>query len=346
MSYRVTIQPSGNSFEMTEDDTVLHAALNEGFHLPYGCRNGACGSCKGKLLQGEMDYGTYQSSALSDEERAAGFALFCVGRPRSDLVIESREIGAVKDIVVKKLPCRVQKVDRITDDVAVLHLSLPANERLQFLPGQYIEFILKDGMRKSFSIANAPHDDASVQLHVRHVPGGKFTDHVFNTMKEREIMRFEGPLGSFFLREDSEKPIVFVASGTGFAPIKAILEAAFQKSIQRDMVLYWGGRRPKDLYMADLVEQWVATHPNFRFVPVVSEALPEDNWTGRTGFVHRGVMEDLPDLSGHQVYACGAPPMVEAARHDFHHDCKLPLEEFHADAFTTAADLAKGKHAG
>ena len=345
MSYRITIQPSGNSFEMTEDDTVLHAALNEGFHLPYGCRNGACGSCKGKLLQGEMDYGTYQSSALSDEERAAGFALFCVGRPRSDLVIESREIGAVKDIVVKKLPCRVQKVDRITDDVAVLHLSLPANERLQFLPGQYIEFILKDGTRKSFSMANAPHDDASVQLHVRHVPGGKFTDHVFNTMKEREIMRFEGPLGSFFLREDSEKPIVFVASGTGFAPIKAILEAAFQKSVQRDMVLYWGGRRPKDLYMADLVEQWVATHPNFRFVPVVSEALPEDNWTGRTGFVHRAVMEDLPDLSGHQVYACGAPPMVEAARHDFHRDCKLPLEEFHADAFTTAADLAKGKHA-
>ncbi|HEY9381053.1 MAG TPA: CDP-6-deoxy-delta-3,4-glucoseen reductase [Burkholderiales bacterium] len=346
MSYRITIQPSGNSFEMTEDDTVLHAALNEGFHLPYGCRNGACGSCKGKLLQGEMDYGIYQSSALSDEERAAGYALFCVGRPRSDLVIESREIGAVKDIVVKKLPCRVQQIDKITDDVAVLHLSLPANERLQFLPGQYIEFILKDGTRKSFSMANAPHDDASVQVHVRHVPGGKFTDHVFNTMKEREIMRFEGPLGSFFLREDSDKPIVFVASGTGFAPIKAILEAAFQKSTQRDMVLYWGGRRPKDLYMADLVGQWVAAHPNFRFVPVVSEALPEDNWTGRSGFVHCAVMEDLPDLSGHQVYACGAPAMIDAARHDFHQDCKLPLEEFHADSFTTAADLAKGKHVG
>src|SRR5687768_7770431 len=202
MSYRITIQPSGNSFDMEEADTVLHAALNEGFHLPYGCRNGACGSCKGKLLHGEIDYGTYQRSALSDEERAAGFALFCVAHPRSDLVIESREIGAVKDIVVKKLPCRVQQIDKITDDVAVLHLSLPANERLQFLPGQYIEFILKDGSRRSFSMANAPHDDASIQVHVRHVPGGHFTDHVFTTMKERAIMRFEGPLGSFFLRED------------------------------------------------------------------------------------------------------------------------------------------------
>lgn len=346
MSYRVTIQPSGNSFTVEEGETVLHAALDEGFHLPYGCRNGACGSCKGKLLEGQIDYGTYQETALSDEERAAGFALFCVATPRSDLVIESREIGAVKDLVVRKLPCRVQKIDRITEDVIVLHLALPANERLQFLPGQYIEFILKDGSRKSFSMANAPHDDASIQVHIRHIPGGSFTDHVFNTMKEREIMRFEGPLGSFFLRDDSDKPIIFVASGTGFAPVKAILEAAFQKGEQREMVLYWGGRRPKDLYMRDLAEQWAAQYPNFRFVPVVSEALPEDNWTGRTGFVHHAVMEDYADLSRHQVYACGAPIMVEAARHDFHNERGLPLEEFHADSFTTAADLAKGKHVG
>ncbi|MFO7188358.1 MAG: CDP-6-deoxy-delta-3,4-glucoseen reductase [Pseudomonadota bacterium] len=346
MSYRVTIQPSGNSFTVEEDETVLHAALDDGFHLPYGCRNGACGSCKGKILAGEVEYGTYQNSALSDEERAAGFALFCVARPRSDLVIECREIGAVKDIPVRKLPCRVQKIDRITDDVIVLHLALPANERLQFLPGQYIEFILRDGSRRSFSMANAPHDDATLELHIRHVPGGSFTDYVFNTMKEREILRFEGPLGSFFLREDSDKPVIFVASGTGFAPIKSILEAAFREGVQRDMVLYWGGRRPKDLYMAALAEQWAATHPNFRFVPIVSDALPEDNWQGRTGFVHRAVMEDHADLSGYQVYACGAPVMVEAARHDFHHERGLPLEEFYADAFLTAADLAKGQHIG
>lgn len=346
MSKQVTIQPSGNTFEVPEGDTVLHAALEAGFHLPYGCRNGACGSCKGRVVAGEVDYGSYQDSALSDEERAAGYALFCVARPQSELMIECREISAVKDLVVRKMPCRVQKIERVNDDVIVLRLTLPANERLQFLPGQYIEFILRDGSRRSFSMANAPHDDATVELHIRHVPGGSFTDHVFSTLKERDILRFEGPLGAFFLREDSDKPVVFVAGGTGFAPIKAILEAAFQKGSERPMVLYWGGRRPQDLYMRELAEQWAKAHANFRFVPVVSEALPEDDWQGRTGLVHQAVMADLPDLSGHEVYACGTPAMVEAARHDFHHSCGLPLEAFHADAFTTAADLAKGLHIG
>jgi CDP-4-dehydro-6-deoxyglucose reductase len=342
MTTQVTIQPSGNTFKVPEGETILQAALAEGFHLPYGCRNGACGSCKGKVVGGAVDYGHYQLNALTEDERAAGYVLFCCAKPLGDVVIESREIGAVKDIVVRKLPCRVGKLEKVTDDVIVLSLKLPANERLQFLAGQYIEFILKDGSRRSFSMANAPHDDEFVQLHVRHVPGGHFTDHVFGAMKERDILRFEGPLGSFFLREDSDKPIVLVASGTGFAPMKAILEAAFRKGIERPMTLYWGGRRPDDLYMSALAEQWTRDHPNFRYVPVISEAKPDDAWTGRIGFVHRAVMEDLPDLSGHQVYACGVPIMVDSARHDFTHQCGLPLEEFHADSFTTAADLAKG----
>jgi CDP-4-dehydro-6-deoxyglucose reductase len=343
MTSQVTVQPSGQVFKVPEGETILQAGLAEGFHLPYGCRNGACGSCKGKILQGAVEYGHYQLSALSDDERAAGFALFCCAKPLSDLVIESREISAVKDIVVKKLPCRVAKIEKMTDDVAILSLKLPANERLQFLAGQYIEFILKDGSRRSFSMANAPFDDEHVQLHVRHVPGGQFTDHVFGAMKERDILRFEGPLGSFFLREEGERPILFVASGTGFAPIKAIIEAAFRKGIERPMTLYWGGRRPRDLYMSTLAAQWAAEHPNFRFIPVVSDAAPEDGWTGRTGFVHLAVMEDVPDMTGHQVYACGVPVMVDAARRDFTHKCGLPIEEFHADSFTTAADLAKGE---
>jgi CDP-4-dehydro-6-deoxyglucose reductase len=345
MTAQVTVQPSGHVFKVPEGETILQAALAEGFHLPYGCRNGACGSCKGKVVGGTVDYGHYQLSALSDDERAAGYALFCCARPLGDVTIECREIGAVKDIVVKKLPCRVGKLEKVTDDVIVLYLKLPANERLQFLPGQYIEFILKDGTRRSFSMANAPHDDEFVQLHVRHVPGGHFTDHVFSAMKERDILRFEGPLGSFFLREDSPKPIVFVASGTGFAPIKAILEAAFRKGVDRPMTLYWGGRRPKDLYLAALCEQWAKDHANFRYVPVISDAAAEDAWSGRTGFVHRAVMEDLPDLSGHQVYACGVPVMVDSARRDFTHQCGLPIDEFHADSFTTAADIAKGAKA-
>jgi CDP-4-dehydro-6-deoxyglucose reductase len=228
----------------------------------------------------------------------------------------------------------------MADDVMVLHLKLPANERLQFLAGQYIEFLLKDGSRRAFSMGNAPHDDEFLQLHVRHVRGGQFTEHVFGKMKERDILRFEGPLGTFFLREDSAKPIVFVASGTGFAPIKSILEHAFRKGVQRPMTLYWGGRRPKDLYMSELPSRWASEHAHFRYVPVVSDALPEDAWTGRTGFVHRAVMEDFPDLSGHQVYACGVPVMVDSARRDFVQQCRLPELEFYADSFTTQADLA------
>src|SRR5690349_23938354 len=343
--HRVTLQPSGLQFEVADGESVLAAALRQGYVLPYGCKNGACGSCKGKLLEGQLDYGVYQKKALPDEEKAAGKALFCQARPLTDIVIEARTIGAAKDIQVKTLPCRIQKMERRADDVMVLGLKLPANERLQFLAGQFIEFLLKDGRRRSFSMANAPHADELIELHVRHVAGGQFTEHVFNKMKERDILRFEGPLGTFFLREDSDKPIVFVASGTGFAPIKSIIEGAFKKGISRPMTLYWGGRRPKDLYLNDLAAKWASENPGFRYVPVVSEALAEDAWTGRTGFVHRAAMEDFPDLSGHQVYACGVPIMVDSARRDFVGACRLPEEEFFADSFTTQADL-KGNEAG
>jgi CDP-4-dehydro-6-deoxyglucose reductase len=339
--HRVTLQPSGLQFEVAEGESVLAAALRQGYVLPYGCKNGACGSCKGRLVEGELDYGVYQKKALTDEEKLQGKALFCQAKPLTDITIEARTIGAAKDIQVKMLPCRVQKLERAADDVMVLQLKLPANERLQFLAGQYIEFLLKDGSRRSFSMANAPHDDELIQLHVRHVAGGQFTDHVFGKMKERDILRMEGPLGTFFLREDSDKPIVFVASGTGFAPIKSVIEHALHKGIRRPMVLYWGGRRPKDLYMGGLAEKWAAEHPGqFQYVPVVSDALPEDQWAGRTGFVHRAVMQDFRDLSMHQVYACGVPIMVDSARKDFVEKCGLPELEFYADSFTTQADLA------
>jgi len=337
--HTVTLQPSGQQFQVEDGESILAAALRQQIILPYGCRNGACGSCKGKLLEGQVDYGVYQKKALPDEDKAQGKALFCQARPLGDVVIEARTIGATKDLQVKTLPCRVQKLERLADDVFALHLKLPANERLQFLAGQYLEFLLKDGSRRSFSMANAPHDDELIQLHVRRVAGGQFTDHVFGRMKERDILRFEGPLGTFFLRQDSDKPIVFVASGTGFAPIKSIIEAARHKGVTRPMTLYWGGRRPTDLYMNALAESWAG--PALRYVPVVSDALPEDGWGGRTGFVHRAVMQDFPDLSAHQVYACGVPIMVDSARKDFTTLCQLPEEEFFADSFTTQADLAR-----
>jgi CDP-4-dehydro-6-deoxyglucose reductase len=339
MTHQVTIRNTGHQFPAQEGESVLQAALNAGLVLPYGCRDGACGTCKGKLIEGKLDYGRYSEKVLTPAEREQGYALFCQGKPLGDVVIEAREVRRAGDIPVKKLPARVQRMQRAAEDVMILYLKLPANERLQFLPGQYVDLLLKDGTRRSFSMGNAPHDDEFVQLHVRHVVGGSFTDHVFATMKERDIVRFEGPLGTFFLREESDKPIVFVASGTGFAPIKAIIEAALQKGVTRPMTLYWGGRRPKDLYLDELPKQWAA-HPGFKYVPVISDALPEDGWSGRTGFVHRAVMQDFPDLSGHQVYACGVPIMVDSARRDFIAQCRLPENEFYADSFTTAADKA------
>ncbi len=338
--HSVTIQPSGHQFQVEDGEAVLAAALRQGFILPYGCKNGACGSCKGKIVSGAVDYGVYQKKALPDEEKAQGKALFCQAKPLGDLVIEARTISATKGIQVKTLPCRMQKMERLADDVMLLHLKLPASERMVFLAGQFVEFLLKDGSRRSFSMANPPHDAELIQLHVRHVAGGQFTDHVFAKMKERDILRFEGPLGTFFLREESDKPIVFVASGTGFAPIKAIIEHVLQVRIARPMTLYWGGRRPKDLYMHALAEDWAA-QGKLKYVPVISDGLPEDAWTGRTGFVHRAVMEDFPDLSMHQVYACGVPIMVDSARRDFIAQCRLPEDEFYADSFTTQADLAQ-----
>lgn len=341
MTFQVTVQPSGRQFTCDEGETVLSAAIRAGVGLPYGCKNGACGSCKGKLIEGSVTHGKHQEKALPAAEEEQGLSLFCCATPASDLVIEAREVRGAGDFPIKKVPCRVVNIDKVTDDVAILSLQLPAAERLQYRAGQYIEFLLKDGKRRSYSMANAPHLDEHITLHIRHLPGGVFTDHVFGSMKERDILRFEGPLGTFFLREDSDKPMVLLASGTGFAPIKAIIEHAASKKTARPMLLYWGGRRPRDLYMHALCEEWSKTLPNFRYVPVISDAQPEDQWQGRSGFVHQAVIADLPDLSNYQVYACGAPLMVDAARQDFTRLCNLPEEEFYADAFTSEADLAK-----
>lgn len=336
MPNQVTIKPSNHVFTMQGDESILDAALREGFVISYGCRNGACGTCKGRLLEGEVDYGAYQETALPEAEKRLGMALFCQARPRGDIVIECREIGAAKDVQIRTLPCRVQRMQRVAADIMVLDLKLPASERLQFLAGQYIDILLKDGTRRSFSLANAPHDDEFLQLHMRNY-GGPFSEHVFTKMKERDILRFEGPLGTFFLREDSDKPIILLASGTGFAPIKAIVEHAFHTRSPRSLVLYWGARVRADLYMNAVPERWAREHNNFQYVPVLSEPLPGDNWNGRTGFVHEAVMKDIADMSGCQVYACGAPVMVDAAHRNFTSRCGLPEEEFFSDAFTPAA---------
>jgi CDP-4-dehydro-6-deoxyglucose reductase len=340
MTFQITVQPSGHQFSCDDDETVLSAAMRAGVGLPYGCKNGACCSCKGKVVSGSITHRPHQRRALTEEEEAAGMSLFCCAVPQSDLVLQAREVAGSGDFPVKKMPSRVSTMEKMAPDVMVISLQLPANETLEYRAGQYIEFLLRDGKRRSYSMASAP-GAGPVTLHIRHMPGGLFTDQVFGTMKERDILRFEGPLGTFFVREDSEKPMVLLASGTGFAPIKAIVEQMKASDSARQMVLYWGGRRPQDLYMDALCRQWAEEMPNFRYVPVVSDAQPEDSWSGRTGYVHRAVVEDLPDMSGYQVYACGAPIVVESAKREFVQQCQLPEDEFYADAFTTEADLAQ-----
>jgi len=338
--FSVAVQPSGRTFSAHHDETLLAAGIRQGVGLPYGCKDGACGSCKCKLVSGSVIHGPHQSKALSPEEAANGFVLTCCAKPGSDLVLESRQVSAEGAMPIKKMPTRVNSLQRVSDDVMVVQLQLPANDTFQYRAGQYIEFLLRDGARRSYSMANAPQG-STVELHIRHMPGGKFTDHVFGAMKEKEILRVEGPHGSFYLREDSDKPLILLASGTGFAPIKALLEHMMAKDIKRKATLYWGGRRPADLYMNAWVREFQSKMPTLDYVPVVSDALPADQWSGRTGYVHAAVLADFPDLSAYEVYACGAPIVVESAKKEYVTQAGLPEDAFFADAFTSEADKAK-----
>lgn len=341
MGFQISVQPSGHVFTAEADESILDAALRQGFTLPYGCRDGACGSCRGKVLSGTVDHGRAQKTSLSEAERQAGGALFCCASARSDLVIESRELRSGQELPAKTLPARVHKLTRVASDVMIVELKLPPNQRLQFFAGQYIEILLKEGRRRAFSLANAPHDDSCLQLHIRQVPGGFFTGQVFSSLQERDLLRFNGPHGGFYLREDSNKPMLLVAGGTGFAPIKAIVEHALAEGSNRPMTIYWGGRRRDDLYLQSLAEQWAREHAHIAFVPVLSDPPEGDDWQGRRGFVHAAAMADFPDLSGHQVYVCGSPAMVLAARRDFVGQCQLPEGEFFADSFDYASDAAR-----
>ena len=341
MSFQVTLQPSGLHFEAAPDETVLASALAAGLLLPYSCRDGACGVCKSRIVSGEVDLGRISESTLTTADREAGLALLCCATPRSDLVVEVRQVTRAGDIPVKKLPCRVQKLTRAAPDVIVLEIKLPASEKFQFIAGQYIDFLLADGKRRSFSIASAPSGADFLELHIRLVPGGQFTTHVFEKLKERDILRFEGPLGGFRLHEESTRPIVLLAGGTGFAPIKSIVEHAIasgQSRPPRPMTLYWGSRDLAGLYQLELARSWEALLPGFRCIPVLSDATPADAWSGRSGLAHHALMADLPDLSGHEVYACGSPAMIDAARADLTARCGLPQEAFFADAFSFSND--------
>ena len=343
MAFQIVVQPSGRSFTVEGDETLLSAGIRQGLNMPYGCKDGACGSCKCKKISGEVQLGTYQTKALSDKERAQGLVLTCCATALSDVVLESKQVTSADAFPMKKMPVRVASMEKVSSDVMRIFLQLPATELMQYHAGQYVEFLLRDGSRRAYSMANAPHtlaaDAPKVELHIRHMPGGKFTDHVFGAMKEKDIQRVEGPQGSFYLREESATPIVLLASGTGFAPIKALIEHMQHKGITRPTRLYWGGRRPSDLYLNDWVLAQLPLMPHLQYIPVVSDALPEDAWSGRTGFVHMAVLQDTPSLAAYQVYACGAPIVVDSAKRDYVASGLLE-DDFFADSFTSEADKA------
>lgn len=336
MAYQVTVRPSGHTFSVAEQESVLEAALRQGIILPYGCRNGACGSCMGIVLEGQVSYEGGPPPALAVADAAANRALFCQARPGSDLAIEVREVDAARDIEIKTLPCRVDKLEHLAHDVIRVYLKLPSTERLQFLAGQYIDVLIKDHEPRAFSIANAPHDDEFVELQIRYVEGGLFTDRVFHHMEDKALLRIRGPLGTFFLREDTDRPVILIGGGTGFAPLNGILEHAFETGIDRPIHLFWGVRARRDLYLDELPARWTQIHANFQYTPVLSQPLTEDGWNGETGLVTDSVLAHYPDLSGHDVYMSGPPIMVESGYSLFQQH-GLDTSRFFSDAFEYAA---------
>ena len=336
MTFQVTIQSSGHTFSVNPEESVLDAALRQGIILPYGCRNGACGSCMGTLKAGTVNYRNGRPSGLSETDATEDKALFCQARPVTDLTIQVQEVDAARDIEVKTLPCRVNKLEHLAHDVIRIYLKIPDTERLQFLAGQYIDVLLKDHTPRAFSIANPPHDDKFIELHIRNVKGGYFSAQVFNQMQEKAMLRFKGPLGTFFLREDTDRPAILIGGGTGFAPLKGMLEHAFQIGIKQPLHLFWGVRAIRDLYLNELPVRWKQSHENFLYTPVLSEPIAEDKWDGETGFVTDSVLQQYPDLSGYDVYMSGPPVMVETG-HSLFMKHGLNESRFFSDAFEYAA---------
>lgn len=337
MSFDVKISPSGRTFEVADGDSVLTAAFEAGVKLPNGCRMGTCRTCRGRVIEGQVDHGHSHLEYLTPAMREEGFALLCQAKPCSDLVIEIEELPFLAD--PQQLPAYVKSMERLAEDVVKLHLRLPLHANMAFVAGQYIDILLPDGRRRAYSIANAPVASGvvNIELHIRHYPGGAFTDHVFGAMKAREMLQIEGPLGSFFLRE-SDKPAIFLATGTGYAPIRAMLLDALAWGTQRPMTLYWGARVREDLYLLDEMEALARQHPSFTFVPLLSRPA-EGTWSGRTGYVQDAAIADFGDVSGVQVYACGSPSMVADAERAFFAR-GTPDDAFFSDAFFTEAELA------
>lgn len=336
MAFDIIVRPSGHLFTVEKDELILDAALRQGISFPYGCRSGACGTCLGKVLSGEVNYLDGLPVSLSAEDHQVGQVLFCSARAVSSLEIEVIEVPD-SEIKLQTLPARVSSLHKLSHDVMEMKLTLPGGKRLPFHAGQYIEFLLRDSKRRAFSLANSPTDDGCLVLHIRLVENGYFTSHTFNEMKEKALVRISGPLGTFFIRDDSTRPLIMIAGGTGFAPIKSMLEQLITEKTQRKIYFYWGVRAKRDLYSHTIAETWALQYDNIHYTPVLSAVDKEDQWQGREGFVHQAVAEDFADLSGYDVYIAGPPPMILAAKDQFNQQ-GLPNKQLFSDSFDFSVD--------
>jgi len=335
MTHKITLKPGGQSFEVDDKESILTAAIRHGINLPHSCRGGSCLSCRARILSGEIGYRHGLPPALTADEAAAGWALLCQARAISDVSVEAAAMEVPDNIRIRRLPCRVHRMQRLSQDVMALFLKLPGFEPFEFLAGQYVDIVLADGRRRSFSMANPPHEAEILELHIRRVEGGEFTSHVFDRLKEKALLRIEGPLGQFYWREESGRPVIMLAGGTGYAPIKSMLRHIYRDGREHPIHFYWGVRDLAGLYDRALGERegW----QGFAFTPVLSDPTAGDRWQGRTGLVHQAVLEDEADLSAFDVYMAGPPGMIEAARQDFA-AAGLAPDRLFFDSFDYAAD--------
>lgn len=338
MSYLVTNISNDTSFHTETGETILEAALRHGHLYPYGCQAGSCGACKARIVSGTVDLLDRNPAVLTDEEMAQGKTLCCQAVPETDIEIEIREIARSRELEIKTLPTRVREKNLLCDDVVQLFLSLPNTQQFDFLPGQYVNLLLRNGRERAFSIANTPGQarETGLELHIRVVPGGHYSPQVRDNVQVKDIIRIQGPFGTYFLRKDEPRPIIMVAGGTGFAPVKGLIEDAIESGSEQAITLYWGARTEADLYLNALAEHWAANLPNFSYVPVLSEPGDSSGWSGRTGYVHEAIEQDIDDASAYSVYASGPPVMVDALRESFS-DRGLPEDFFYSDAFDYAA---------
>lgn len=332
MNHKVTILPSDSAFNTDAELTILQNALQSNIILEHSCGTGQCGACKAKLLTGNIEFDD-KYNILTESEKSEGIFLTCTSKALSDVQMEAEYLPELSGIQKKTVPGKINSVDFPVSDVAVLRLRLPPTANFNYLPGQYID-LMYNGITRSYSIASAPAEDNMLELHIRKVENGKFSHFVFNEFKPNQLLRMQGPIGTFFVRTN-EKPLIFLAGGTGFAPVKAMVESLIKQDDKREIHIYWGARTRHDIY-SNLPEQWALKYPHIKSHVVISD---DEQWKGRNGFVHQAVLNDFDKLDGFVVYACGAPAMINIARQTFI-EKGLDEHSFIADAFLPATVIA------